>query len=355
MTKDQFRSWFSWPVAPEPGEGGFSSVEFPNYRRRHAHLAVAAPASVAAATRTSRRGLASAIRINSLFGRCSRHECFVANAFVISNWRVTRFFKRSAVNHSSKYRRTIQALAAGICLPLIFSGCGKPGDRAVLANVIFVRGNVVFDNGKERARHSQSVTTATKLSAGDRFETLPDAAAALSLIPGIFIQIGGGTEIVIEELRVWKRGDAMVDAMRSRLATLRINRGVIRAFLPDAGSGQCELKVQTDLGTVAAQRGALVSVRWTNGAVRIVCVDGEVHWRSATGGRVDEIPEGYFQDHARNAVSSNSFKPEPTPVSDDAGAQNDVATALDAAAAFEEFILRVRNAPAPKSSHPVKP
>ena len=351
MTKDQFRSWFSWPVAPEPGEGGFSSVEFPNYRRRHAHLAVAAPASVAAATRASRRGLASAIRINSLFGRCSRHECFVANAFVISNWRVTRFFKRSAVNDSSKYRRTIQAFAAGICLPLIFTGCGKPGDRAVLANVIFVRGNVVFDNGKERARHSQSVTTATMLSAGDRLETSPDAAAALSLIPGIFIQIGGGTEIVIEELRVWKRGDAMVDAMRSRLATLRINRGVIRAFLPDAGSGQCELKVQTDLGTVAAQRGALVSVRLTNETVRIVCVDGEVHWRSAAGRGVDEIPEGYFQDYGPNAVSSGNLKPEPTPVSDNAGAQNDVATALETAAAFEEFILRVRNAPAPKSSH----
>jgi hypothetical protein len=259
------------------------------------------------------------------------------------------------MDDSSKYRRMLRALAAGICLPLIFSGCGKPGDRAVLANVIFVRGNAVFDNGKERARHSQSVTTATKLSAGDRLETLPDAAAALSLIPGIFIQIGGGTEIVIEELRVWKRGDAMVDAMRSRLATLRINRGVIRAFLPDVGSGQCELNVQTDLGTVAAQRGALVSVRLTSETVRVVCVDGEVHWRSAAGGRVDEIPEGYFQDYGRNVVSSDNSKPGPTPVSDNAGAQNDVATALETAASFEEFILRVRNAPAPKSSHPVRP
>lgn len=259
------------------------------------------------------------------------------------------------MNNSSKYRRTIQAFAAGICLPLIFTGCGKPGDRAVLASVVFVRGNVVFDKGKERGRHSQSVTTATKLSAGDRLETLPDAAAALSLIPGIFIQMGGGTEIVIEELRVWKRGDAMVDAMRSRVAALRINRGVIRAFLPDAGSGQCELNVQTDLGTVAAQRGALVSVRLTNETVRIVCVDGEVHWRSAAGRGVDEISEGYFQDYAPNAASSDNLKREPSPVLDNAGAQNDLAAALDAAAAFEEFILRVRNAPAPKSSHPYRP
>ena len=147
----------------------------------------------------------------------------------------------------------------------------------------------------------------------------------------------------------------MVDAVRSRLATFRINRGVIRAFLPDAGSGQCELNVQTDVGTVAAQRGALVSVRLTNEMVRIVCVDGEVHWRSASGGRVDEIPEGYFQDYGSNAASSDNLKLEPSPVSDNAGAQNDVAAALDAAAAFEEFILRARNAPAPKSSHPVRP
>ena len=143
----------------------------------------------------------------------------------------------------------------------------------------------------------------------------------------------------------------MVDAMRSRLATFRINRGVIRAFLPDAGSGQCELNVQTDVGTVAAQRGALVSVRLTNETVRIVCVDGEVHWRSAAGRGTDEISEGYFQDYGPNAASSDNLKPEPTPVSDNAAAQSDVATALDAAAAFEEFILRVRNAPAPKSSH----
>ena len=249
----------------------------------------------------------------------------------------------------------LRALAVSMSLPLIFSGCGKPGDRAVLANVIFIRGNVVFDNGKERGRHSQLVTTATKLSAGDRLETLPDAAAALSLIPGIFIQIGGGTEIVIEELRVWKRGDAMVNAMRSRVAALRINRGVIRASLPNVGSGQCELNVQTDLGTLVAQRGALVSVRLTNERVRVVSVDGEVHWRSAGDRHVNDIPEGYFQDYARNVVSSDNLKPEPSPVSDDAGAQNDVAAALETAAAFEEFILRVRNAPAPKSSHPYRP
>lgn len=267
----------------------------------------------------------------------------------------SRLTNSRRLNDSSKYWRTIQALAGGICLPLMFSGCGKPGDSAVLANVIFVRGNAVFEKGKEPARHSQPVTLASKLSTGDRLETLPDAAAALSLVPGIFIQIGGGTEIVIGELRVWKRGDAMVNAMRSRRATLRINRGVIRASLPDVGSGQCELKVQTDRGTAVVQRGALMSAGLTNEMVRVVCVDGEVHWSSAGGGSVDEIPEGYFQDYARNAVSSDNSKPEPAPVSDNAGAQNDVATALDAAAAFEEFILRVRNAPAPKSSHPVKP
>jgi hypothetical protein len=258
------------------------------------------------------------------------------------------------MNDSSKYRRMLRALATGMSLPLIFTGCGKSGDRAVLANVIFVQGKAIFDNGKERARHSQAVTIASKLAAGDRLETLPDAAAAVSVIPGIFVQMGGRTEIVIGELRVEKRGDAMVNAMKSRLATIRINRGVLRASLPDVGSGQCELKVQTDAGTVVAERGAVVSVRLMNERVRVVCVDGEVHWRSASGGRVDEIPEGYFQDYARNAVSSDNFKPEPTPVSDDGGAQNDVATALDAAAGFDEFILRIRNAPPSKSSHPVE-
>ena len=255
------------------------------------------------------------------------------------------------MNDSSKYQRTSLALAAAVSLLLIFSGCGRDGGHEVQGNVISVRGTVTIDSGKESGSHPQPLTIGSKLSVGDRLETSPNSAASLLLIPGIFVQLGAGTEMVIGELRVQKQGDAMVNAMRSRLATLRINRGVVRASLPDVGSGECELKVQTDAGTLIAQRGALVSVRLANGAVHVVCVDGEVHWRSAGGGRVDEIPEGYFQDYAPNAVSSDNFKSEPTPVSDDAGAQNDVATALDAAAAFEEFILRVRNAPAPKSSH----
>ena len=248
----------------------------------------------------------------------------------------------------------LRALAVGMSLSLILSGCGRPGGREVLANVLYVRGNVTVHNEKKGAARTQSVTTTSKLSVGDRLETLPDAMAALSLIPGIFIQMGGGTEIVIEELRVRKRGDAMVNAIRSRVATLRINRGVIRASLPDVGSAVCILNMQTGLGTLVAQRGALLSVRLTNETLRVLCVDGVVQWRSASTRRVDEIQEGYFREYDRDAASTDNFVPGQEPVSDDAEAQRDVTSALEAAAGFEEFILRARNAPDPKSSHPVK-
>ncbi len=257
------------------------------------------------------------------------------------------------MDDSSKYRRTIIALAVGMSLLPIFSGCGKNRGREVQGNVISIRGTVTIDSGKETGGHPQLLTIGSKLSVDDRLETSPDAVASLLLIPGIFVQIGAGTQMVIEELRVQKRGDAMVNAMRSRLATLRLNRGVIQASLPSVGSGRCELNVQTGFGTLLAQRGALVSMQLTSEAVRVICVDGEVEWSSARGGPVDKIPEGYFRDYRRHD-GSGSEKPQLRPVSEDAEAQGGVATALETAAAFDDFALRVRNAPALKSSHPIK-
>ena len=275
---------------------------------------------------------------------------------MIGNPKVRNFFKmpiESAKNlNTSKYRRTILALAA-VGLLLILSGCGKNGAEKVQGNLLFLRGSVTFDSGKESTHHPQPLTIGSTISVGNRLQTSPDAMAALSLIPGIFIQAGEETEIVIEKLRVQKRGDAMVNAMKSRLAAFHLNRGVIYASLPNIGSGICELKVQTDLGTLIAQRGAIVSMRLMNETVRVVCVDGEVEWNSADGGAPEKIPEGYFHDYRRYDVSSGNFKSELTSVTENAGAQNDAAIALETAAAFDEFALRVRNAPALKSSHPV--
>jgi hypothetical protein len=257
------------------------------------------------------------------------------------------------MNDSSKYRRTLLALGAAVGLLLIFTGCGKNGGREVQGNVLSVRGTATIESGKESGSHPQSVAIASKLSVGDRLETSPDAMASLLLIPGIFVEVGASAEIVIGELRVQKQGDAMVDAIKSRLATLQLNRGVIRASLSDIGSGRCELNVQTDLGTAVVQRGALASVRLMNETVRVVCVDGEAEWSSGRGGLVDKIPEGYFRDYHRHDGGGNE-EARLRPVSEDAEAQADVAATLEAAAAFDDFVLRARNAPAPKSSHPIK-
>ncbi len=257
------------------------------------------------------------------------------------------------MNDSSKYRRRLLALTAAVSLLPTLSGCSKNGGREVQGNVISIRGTVTIDSGKESGSHPQSVTIASKLSVGDRLETSPDAMTSLLLIPGIFVEVGPSAEIVIGELRVEKQGDAMVDAIKSRLATLQLNHGLIHASLPDIGSGRCELNVQTGFGTLLAQRGALVSMQLTSEAVRVICVDGEVEWSSAHGGPVDKIPEGYFREYRGHDGGGNE-EPRLRPVSEDAGAQADVAAALEAAAAFDNFVLRARNAPALKSSHPIK-
>jgi len=253
------------------------------------------------------------------------------------------------MNDSSKYRRTLLAPASAVGLLLIFTGCGKNGGREVQGNVISIRGTVTIDSGKESRSHPQPMAIGSKLSVGDRLETSPDAIVSLMLIPGIFVEVGASAEMVIGELRVQKQGDAMEDAIKSRRATLQLNHGVIRASLPNIGSGRCELNVQTSLGTLLAQRGALVSVQLTSDAVRVICVDGEVEWSSARGGPVDKIPEGYFRDYRRPDGSGNE-KPQLRPVSEDAEAQAAVAATLETAAAFDDFALRARNAPAQKTS-----
>jgi len=258
------------------------------------------------------------------------------------------------MNESSKLRQTVWASTVAANLLLIFSGCDSNRGREVQGNVIFLRGTVTLESAKESTRGPQSLSTESKFSVGDQLETSAGATTALTLIPGIFVEAGAETEIVIGELRVEKRGDAMVNAMESRLATLHQNRGVIYASLPDIGSGRCELNVQTDLGTLVAQRGTIVAVRLTSEAVRVMCVDGEVQWSSARGGRVDEISPGYFRDYHRQDIPNGDLKTELTPVTEDAGAQNDVAVALDVAAAFDGFALRARNAPPLKSSIPVE-
>ena len=106
--------------------------------------------------------------------------------------------------------------------------------------------------------------------------------------------------------------------------------------------------MQTGIGTLVAQRGALFSMRLTSETVRVICVDGEVRWSSAGGGHVDEISQGYFRDYRRHDVPAGDLKTDLTPVTEDAGAQGDAAATLESAAAFDEFALRVRNAPAPK-------
>ena len=259
------------------------------------------------------------------------------------------------MNGSSKFRRTIWALTVAASLLPIFSGCDRNGGYKVQGNVLFLRGTVTLNRAKESTRRPQSLSTGSKFSVGDQLETSPGATAAFLLIPGIFVQIGAETEMVIEELRVEKQGDAMVNAMKSRLAAVRQNRGVMYASLPNIGSGSCELSVQTDLGTLAAQRGTIVAVRLTSEAVRVICVDGEVQWSSVRGGRVEEISQGYFGDYHRHDASHGDLETELTPITEDAGAQNDVAIALETAAAFDEFALRARNAPSLKSSHPVNP
>jgi hypothetical protein len=84
-------------------------------------------------------------------------------------------------------------------------------------------------------------------------KTAPHEKVSLCLVPGIFVEVAEQTDVRIDELRLIKWGNAMVavpksneilDAMRSRMAVLRLGKGTVRASLSDLGSGQYNLKTK---------------------------------------------------------------------------------------------------------------
>ena len=103
-----------------------------------------------------------------------------------------------------------------LCFCLLGNGCSKGITRATAATVFFVRGNVVFGNAERN--DFQSVTSKSKIRAGDTLRTSDGASINLALIPGAFVELSGNSEIKIEDLRVTKDGNETAGGMLDRRA-----------------------------------------------------------------------------------------------------------------------------------------
>lgn len=206
-----------------------------------------------------------------------------------------------------------------LCLCLSGNGCSKGITRATAATVFFVKGNVVFGNAERNT--FQTVTSKSKIHAGDTVRTSDGASINLALVPGAFVQLSANSEIKIQDLRLTKDGDETAGGVLDRRASIRLNHGRIITLYSHSDTGGSELRVTTAQVTVSPDSDCLFSI-WTDGTTsRLTCGRGEV----STAGDAQppvKIVAGYFSRWPPASKESSA-------VTADASAQMDIKTALD--------------------------
>jgi hypothetical protein len=201
----------------------------------------------------------------------------------------------------------------------VVSGCREGITREVAATVLSLHDPVVCrSNQQSDFRH---VTPQTRLSSGSRIRTLNDGRLDLAVLSGALTQVSRNSEITIEELKITKDGNDTGDAMRNRVASIRVDQGQITVLFMRRGTAESRLLVHTARATVVADSDCLFRVQTDSAKTRVTCVRGKIDVSSNVQPPV-AIGAGYFQqwpssDHGRSFAAS-----------DDAAAQTDIADSL---------------------------
>lgn len=231
-----------------------------------------------------------------------------------------------------------------LLLALILSACSRNDGEPVLGSVFQVEGTAVAGQPTEGSR---PLSAGVQFAAGEEIRVPAESSAALCLTPGIYLRCFGPSRLQIEKLRVSKDGDETGDAMKSRLAIIRLGEGRIHAFLPRAGSAPSELKINTEAaGTISASPGSLFSVLLNRESIRVLCIRGELSWSKASTFSTSILAGYYCERKLSDAAAADVL-----PASEDAAAQREVIAALDSAQYLDELETKVRNAPAPWRKH----
>src|SRR6266568_9656679 len=113
-----------------------------------------------------------------------------------------------------------------LCVVVFFAGFSFWLDRygtPVLPTVLSAEGKTTFGNRNEIDQNPRQLSAVSHLAVGNEVKTAPHGKVSLCLVPGIFVEVAEQTDLRIDELRLAKWGNAMVDAMRSRLAILDLS------------------------------------------------------------------------------------------------------------------------------------
>jgi hypothetical protein len=235
----------------------------------------------------------------------------------------------------------IHAAAAISCVAVV--SCQRSQSENVLASVFQVDGNAVLYHAKTKFVLSPS----SRPAAEDKIDTGENGTAAISLIPGFFIQAEPRTIFAIEELKLRKDGNETADPIKMRSAMVMLEQGKIRGFLPRRINGRCRLRIATRSGTLEAKRDTVFSLQWNGEFGRIICVHGKVVWRAKPEGSGIIVQGGnYFDTGSGSKIATKLAR-----ISDNGEVEEEMEASIGTAGLLEELETRARNSPAPWRAH----
>lgn len=224
-----------------------------------------------------------------------------------------------------------------ITCSLALASCGQGVSREIEAVVLSLDGPVSV----RHARNSrvESIQTHSRLSVGDLIKVSGAGQACLQILPGILGSVKANSELQIEELRVDKDGNAMVNAMLMRKARLRLRQGILDAVVEKKDAAGATLIVDTPFGVVSATGECVCRITVTNQRARIVSVRGQLQLQ-ATDHVATALDPGFFEDWP-NLIGG------PKAADSEVEAQEDLVEALGQERLLLLFENRARFAPRP--------
>lgn len=209
---------------------------------------------------------------------------------------------------------------------LTASGCSKDTTREIAATVFLIKGRVIF--GSAERDKFRAATLKSRIHGGDTVRSSDSASIDFALIPPALAQLGGDSEITIDELSITKDGNQTAGGMGARTARIRLNRGkVIVLFMPGDNRAS-EFAIITGQLTIKPDSDCLFSV-WTDGkTTRVTCTKGKIT-APADAQTPATITAGYFQEWPIT-------RKEPIRATENASAQIDVTESLDAEQPLED-------------------
>jgi hypothetical protein len=211
----------------------------------------------------------------------------------------------------------VRAIAVTLVAAAI-SGCWEGSTRGILATVLSCDGQATI---KRAGGEVVPLTSDTRLGSGDIAQTSGSSRAQLSLLPNLLVQLDREARLEIVRLAITKDGNETGDAIRARVASIRLIKG--RLIVSHVwGEAIARLVLATPHGELVLSSNALFSVETGAGQTRVTCVSGSLSFRSSQASSATKISPGFLAETSGTAVTV-------TPAETDASAQETLVEALE--------------------------